>query len=155
MSIEWWWLWSMMRLNMDSQWCRCYTCIVANDIPSQFLLLFFQANFQRLSPLKFADRWTSNFMWGILVRVSTKVMEIMLIKHFLSFLQWFLHLFSSIFKFSENPGLIDFKFYARHPGEGLYQRYGNYADPAILSAEHQGLWAFCWLINYIDSRYST
>ena len=44
---------------------------------------------------------------------------------------------------SEVPGPIDFKFYVRHPGEGLYQTYGNYADAAILSAERQGLWASC------------
>ena len=36
---------------------------------------------------------------------------------------------------SEVPGLIDFKFYVRHLGEG----YGNYADAAILLAERQGL----------------
>ena len=59
-------------------------------------------------------------MRGILVRVSTKVMGIMLIKHFFPpFLQWFLHFFSPIFKFSENPGPTDFKFYVRHTGESL------------------------------------
>ena len=75
------------------------------------------------------------------MRVSPKIMEIMLIKHFL---QWFLHFFSPIFKFSENPGLIDFKFDVTHPGEGLYQSLGNYADAAILSAKRQGLLASCY-----------
>ena len=82
-------------------------------------------------------------MQYILVRVSTKIMDIMLIKHFLPFLEWFLHFFRPIFKFSENRGPIDFKFDVRHPGEGLYQSYGNYADAAILSAERQCLWASC------------
>ena len=36
---------------------------------------------------------------------------------------------------SEVPGVIDFKCYVRHPGEGLYQSDGNYADPPILSVE--------------------
>ena len=48
---------------------------------------------------------------------------------------------------SEVPWPIDVKFYVRHPGEGLYQRYGiklNYADAAILSAERQSLWASCY-----------
>ena len=62
-------------------------------------------------------------------------MEIMLIEHVLLFLQLFLHSFSLIFKFSEIPGPIDFKFDVRYPGESLYQRYGNYADAVILSAE--------------------
>ena len=31
----------------------------------------------------------------------------------------------------------------RHPGEGLYQSYGNYAGAAILSEEYQGPWASC------------
>ena len=53
--------------------------------------LFFQANFQMLSPLKFVDWLTSNFVWGILGRVTTKCLEIMLIEHFL-------HFFSPIFK---------------------------------------------------------
>ena len=48
-----------------------------------------------LSPLKFVDWLTSNFVWGILERVSTKVLEIMLIEHFFHF---FLHFFSPIFK---------------------------------------------------------
>ena len=45
---------------------------------------------------------------------------------------------------SEVPGPIDFKFDVRHPGEGIYQSYGNYVDVAILSAERQGPWAFCY-----------
>ena len=57
--------------------------------------IFFQANFQTLSPHKFVDRLTSNFMWGILGRVSTKDMEIMLIEHFFAF--WG-HFFRPIFK---------------------------------------------------------
>ena len=105
---------------------------------------FFQSNFQMLSFLKFVDWLISNFMWGIQGRASTKVMEIMLIEHFLPFLQLFLYFVSQIFKFSENPWPIDFKCQVRHPGEGLYQSYGNYADAAILSAEHQVLWASCY-----------
>ena len=41
---------------------------------------------------------------------------------------------------SEVHWLID---YVRHPGEDLYQSYGNYGDVAILSAERQGLSASC------------
>ena len=44
---------------------------------------------------------------------------------------------------SEVPRPVDLKFYVRHPGEGLFQRYGNYADAEILSAERQGPWASC------------
>ena len=44
---------------------------------------------------------------------------------------------------SEVPGPIYFQFYVRHPGEGLYNSYGNYTDAAILAAERQGLWASC------------
>ena len=32
---------------------------------------------------------------------------------------------------SEVPGLIDFKYYVKHPGESLDQSYGNCADSAI------------------------
>ena len=44
---------------------------------------------------------------------------------------------------SEVPAPINFNFYVRHPGEGLYHSYGQYADAAILSAECQGLWGSC------------
>ena len=65
----------------------------------------------------------------------------MLIEHFWHFWHFFLHFlaqFSHVIS-PDVPGLIDLKFYVRHPGEGLYQSYGNYADAAILSAERQGL----------------
>ena len=48
---------------------------------------------------------------------------------------------------SDVPRLIDCKFYVRHPGEGLYHSYGNYANATILSAERQGLWACCLYIQ--------
>ena len=51
---------------------------------------------------------------------------------------------------SEVPGPIDFKFYVTHPGECLYQGYGNYADAAILSAELQGPWASCYLYMQVE-----
>ena len=38
--------------------------------------------------------------------------------------------------FSAVPQPTDITFYVRHPGEGLYHSYGNYADAAILSAEN-------------------
>ena len=160
-----------------------------------------------LSPLKFLGRLTSNFMWGILERVSTKVIEIMLIQLFFHFCQIFLNfffrpffkhyllwslwtdwlqipseaswggsllrlwklyrlsisgIFCNLFIFSaqfsnaissEVPGSIDFNFYVRHPGEGLYQGYGNYADAAILSAERQGPWASCY-VNTVSTKNS-
>ena len=61
-------------------------------------------------------------------------MQIMLIEHFANAIS------------SEVPGPIDLKFYVRHPGQGLYQHYGNYADVTILSAEQQGPWASCAII---------
>ena len=70
----------------------------------------------------------------------------MLIEHFWHFLQLFLHGFSPIFKVSENPGRLTSNF-MRHPGEGLYQSYGKNANVAILSAEHHGPWASCYIFT--------
>ena len=62
-------------------WKLCWLSIVC--IFCIFFIIFFQSNFQMLSCLKFLDWLTSNCMWGILVgRVSTKVMEIMLMHQF-------------------------------------------------------------------------
>ena len=66
----------------------------------------------------------------------------MLIEPFLQFFFIFSAQFLNAIS-SEVPGPIDFKFYMRPPGEGLYQRYGNYANAAILSAERQGPCASC------------
>ena len=76
---------------------------------------------QTLSPSKFTNQLASNFMWGILGRVST-VMAIMLIEPFVQFYFTFSAQFSNVFS-PEVLGPIDFKFYMTHPrpGEGLYQ----------------------------------
>ena len=84
-------------------------------------------------------------------RVITKFMEIIQIE---DFLQFCLHFFSPISNAisSEVTGLFDFKLYVRHPVEGPYHSYGNYADAVIFSAGHQGPWASCW--HYVACRIS-
>ena len=41
--------------------------------------------------------------------------------------------------------------FMRYPGEGFYPSYGNYTDAAILSAEHQGLWASCVRLSLCEN----
>ena len=63
----------------------------------------------------------------------------MLIQQFVHFCQQFLHFFSGLFSnaiSSEVRGPIDFKFYVRHPGEGVFNLFLQ--DPLIKYATTVG-----------------
>ena len=122
-----------------------------------FFLHFFQDNFQTLSPQKFVDWLTSNFMWGILGRVSTNFYG--------NYVYWaFFAIFSSFFQpnfqtiiSSEVPGPIDSNFMW-----GILGRVSNKVMELMLmqqlcqhSVKAHGplvhkFWVLCWCSNYVS-----
>ena len=104
---------------------------------ANFVFIFFRTIFKRYLLWHLWDRLTSNFMWGILSLLNLSKLCWLSIVCIFAFFNIFSAQFSDAIS-SEVPEPVDFKFYVNHPVKGLYQSYGNYAEAAILSAEHPG-----------------
>ena len=123
------------------------------DVCVIFDFIFVRPIFQTLSPLKIVDQLTPNFVSGILGRVSTTVIEIMLIEHCVHFFQLFLHFFSPSFKrylvWSSWGNWLQILYELSWGGS--LPKYRNYADAAILSAERQVQWASFYILLLFKS----
>ena len=77
-------LWSLksMAIMPIEHFCNCFFICSAQF--SNFLKILGRLTSNYINFLKILGCLTSNVMWGILGRVSTKVMEIMLMQQFLS-----------------------------------------------------------------------